>query len=317
MIAKVSEPRPTVSPSNNPILIAGPTGSGKSEFAVELALRVGGEILCADAFQIYRGLEILTAQPTPRQLAMVPHHLFGSFPLSKQADAASYAETLEHNCTVVAARGKTPILVGGTGLYLKAFTHGLDDVPPTNPRLRQELASLPLPELIARLTKHDPEAPAEIDCQNPRRVARALEIVESSGKPLRDFRSAWETPKRTYSGILLLREKDDLRERIRGNIERQFSRGVLEEIRALPDGIEQTAAGKAIGLRTIKRFLAGGLAEKECREAIFLDSWHYAKRQLTWFRKQKGYHALAIPPGASSGQLVEITLSLLREAPPG
>ena len=177
-----------------PVIVTGPTGVGKSSFAVTLAERLGGEIIGADAFQIYGGLPILTASPGPDLLSRVPHHLIGVIPPEETCDAARYAKSARQCIQEISGRGRVPILVGGSGLYLKALTHGLADLPPVDPVLRAEISALDPATALARLRENDPDAPAQIDAQNPVRVRRALEIVLSSGRPLAESRSTWTPP---------------------------------------------------------------------------------------------------------------------------
>ncbi len=182
-------------------------------------------------------------------------------------------------------RGKIPLLVGGSGLYIKALTHGLEETPPPNPALRAELSSLSPEELLRRLDAADPQARNFIDVQNSRRVFRALEIHLLTGRSLAELRQSWhsrETP--GFRGLLLIREKEELSQRIASTVDRMFARGVIEEIRRV-DNVGPTAR-MSIGLRDIQALLKGDTSHAECREAIILATRRYAKRQLTWFRNQ-------------------------------
>ena len=185
--------------------MTGPTGVGKSSLAVALAERLDGEILGADAFQIYAGLPVLTAQPPPEQLAAIPHHLVGFLDLSENFDAARYAKAAREALAAIQSRGKLPILVGGTGLYLKALTHGLAEMPPLDPKLRVRISSLTLEAAVAELGKADFEALGKIDLKNPVRVRRALEIVLQTGRPLADSRGAWSHDSQEFRGVVLVR----------------------------------------------------------------------------------------------------------------
>jgi len=271
--------------SNQPIIVAGPTGVGKTAFAAELACRFGGEILGADAFQVYAGLEILTAQPDAGMRARVPHHLIGFLPPSEPFDAARFAELAREKIAAISARGRRAIITGGSGLYLKALTHGLADLPPPDPALRAELSALSLEELQRRLDESDPAARNHLDLQNPRRVLRALEIHLLTGRSTADLRDEWKdksTP--GFHGFLLTRDRAELDARITGNVQAMFPSGVVAEVGRLTE-IGPTAA-RAIGLREIQALRRGELAERQCLEAITLATRRYAKRQLTWFRNQ-------------------------------
>ncbi len=271
--------------SNQPIIVAGPTGVGKSLFAVELANRLGGEILGTDAYQVYSGLEILTAQPEPALLQQVPHHLIGCLPPAEPFDAARFRRRAMETMEEIQSRGHLPILTGGSGLYVKALTHGLAELPPADPDLRAELSALSATELLRRLDELEPTAAQKLDRQNPRRVLRALEIRLQTDRPLAETLGQWEsrdTP--GYRGLLLVRERAELDQRIADNVQEMFRRGVVEEVRLLPE-IGPTAA-MTIGLRKIQAHLRGEISEEECIAAITLDTRRYAKRQLTWFRNQ-------------------------------
>jgi tRNA dimethylallyltransferase len=286
--------------SKFPILIAGPTGVGKSAFAVALAQRVGGEILCADAFQLYAGLAVLTAQPPVAEQRGVPHHLYGSVDPARNIDAALFLRLVEPLVQEILARDHFPLLVGGTGLYLKAFTHGLDEMPPVDAALRARLSSTPLPELQELLHAHDPEAARQTDLQNPRRVQRALEIVLTSGKPLSASRQAWQTaPRRFYRALYLQRSPEDLDHRIRRNVANILSSGAPDEVRTLDQRPLGETAVRAIGFTTIRRWQAGEITRPACEEQMFRQTRQYAKRQRTWFARQTDYHPVPLRPAAS------------------
>ena len=281
--------------NNSSILIAGPTGVGKSTFAVALAQRVGGEILCADAYQLYQGLPILTAQPSPDAYRTVPHHLYHHIDMRENCDVVQFLQMITPLLEDVQARGKIPILVGGTGLYMKAFTHGLDPLPTVDEPLRQELSQLPLIELQNRLRTLDAAAFHAIDILNPRRVIRAIEIVTTSGLPLAEFRSSWQKPaSRPHIGLYLQRSREDLHQRIAQNVHSLFAQNVVKEVRAaLAHGIGDTAS-RAIGFQQITSLLEGKCTEKSCQESILIATRQYAKRQSTWFRAQEDFLTLPL-----------------------
>ena len=269
--------------SNTPIVVAGPTGVGKSAFAVELATRFDGEILGGDAYQAYRGMEILTAQPDRALLATVPHHLIGFLSPTEPFDAARYASLARARISEILAREKVPIIAGGSGLYIKALTHGLAQMPPADPVLRAQFSQLSTRELRERLEIVDPRA--EVDMQNPRRLLRALEISLLTGRPASELRREWRTKTvPEFRGILLVRDRPELNARIAANVRAMFRRGVVAEVANLRQ-IGPTAA-MAIGLREIRALLRGEVTETECIEAVTLATRRYAKRQLTWFRNQ-------------------------------
>ena len=169
-------------------LILGPTAVGKSDIAAAVAERCGGEIVSADAFQVYAGLDLLTAKPTAEVRARVRHHLVGEIPLTQSWDVAQWLDAARSRIAEIHARGHVAIVAGGTGLYIRALTRGLADLPPASPELRAELEAQPLAELARRLAELDPEGASRIDLKNPRRVVRALEVCLLTQRPFSSFR---------------------------------------------------------------------------------------------------------------------------------
>ena len=282
-----------------PFFLVGPTAVGKTALAIELAEQFDAEIVNADAFQVYRGLDVLTAKPDAEAQRRVRHHLLSQISLFETMSAASFRELARAALSDVHSRKKNAIVVGGSGLYLKAITHGFDQVPPPDPKLREELNRLPQKELAERLQKLSPELAARTDLKNPRRVIRAIEIAASvipsrvvATDAVREPQSA---PAATATnGVLLLRDRDDLYQRINERVNAMFRDGVEEEVRALQD-IGQTAAS-ALGLKEIRALIAGEISREECIAKIQQATRRYAKRQLTWFRHQTTFSQLNLTP---------------------
>lgn len=289
--------------------MTGPTGVGKSAFAVALAEKIRGEIIGADAFQIYAGLPILTAQPGPELLSRVPHHLIGVLDIGDTCDAARYVRMAGDVIREIQSRGHIPVLTGGTGLYLKALTHGLAELPPPDAALREKISAMELPEAIARLREADLDAPEQIDCKNPVRVRRALEIVLSTGQPLALARTTWKSSGADFRGILLERERTDLRIRIAANVDALFDEGVIEEVRRAGDA--GPGASRAIGFREIQALIAGRMSHHECRNTIVTATRRYAKRQLTWCRHQFNFPVINLTATTSPDEPMETVLPLL------
>lgn len=277
--------------------IAGPTSVGKSELALEIAARVDGEIVGADAFQVYRGMELLTAQPSAAERERLPHHLIGTVDPLQPYSAGAYGEAARAVIREIRGRGKLPILVGGTGLYFRAAAGGFAPTPPPLPELRAELQGLGIDALLARLRKLDPNAHRLIDAANPRRIQRAIEICTATGRPLAEVRA--ESPPGTLpSGILLTRDRSELARRIEASIDGMFASGVVEEVRAL--GPVGPTAARAIGFREISDLLAGRISTQACRESMALRTRRYAKRQLTWFRGQTSFPCISLSEFSTS-----------------
>ena len=289
--------------------MTGPTGVGKTSFAAALAGRIGGEIIGADAFQIYEGLAVLTAQPDSSRRAEVPHHLVGFLDLRDNFDAARFVRAAGSAVDDIQSRGKTPVLVGGTGLYLKALTHGLADMPPVDPALRARISGLALPEAIDELRAADPAAPPRIDLRNPVRVRRALEIVLQTGRPLAESRGQWSRPNPGFRGLVLIRDREDLHARIRANVGAMLAGGAVDEVRRAAHA--GAGARRAIGFREIEGMLAGRVSESECRGAIETATRQYAKRQITWCRTQFDFPGLNLSAFSGPDDAVENALLLL------
>ena len=268
------------------LLLTGPTASGKSAVALALARITGGEIVCADAFQLYAGMPTLTAQPTAEHMAMAPHHLYGSVPLTEEMDAARFGRLAEACIVEIKARGRLPIITGGSGLYIKALTHGLSPLPPGDATLRAELDGLPPGELTARLLALDPEAGATVPLANPRYVQRALEIATLTGQPVAAQKTSFAAgPRPGIAGVYLHRDRGELYERINTRTHQMIAGGVLNEVRGLPSLLSITAQ-KTIGLRELQSVAAGTLSMEDAIVAIQQNTRRYAKRQGTWFRRE-------------------------------
>ncbi len=264
--------------------IVGPTAAGKSEIAAEVARRVAAEIVSADAFQIYRGLDLLTAKPDRATLAKAPHHLIGVMPLSERMDAEKFRAGAEK----IISRGTPVIVVGGTGLYVKALTHGLAELPGAHATLRVKLESATNAELFRSLQRLDPAGARTIDQHNRRRLVRAVEVCLLTGKPFSAQRT--QSQGENAEGIFLTRDREDLYQRIDQRVEEMFAAGVIEEVRAAKElGL---TAEKTLGLREIRALIAGEISQPECIAKIQQATRRYAKRQLTWFRRQTNFPSL-------------------------
>ena len=264
--------------------IVGPTATGKSELAADVAEKCDGEIVSADAFQIYRGLDMLTAKPGARLLAKAPHHLIGIVPATSEMNAEKFRVAALRAISEIHDRGNMAIVAGGSGLYIKAITHGLAPLPRADTKLREELHQLSLEQLNERLNKVDLETAKTIDKKNRRRVIRALEICLLTGRPASAQRAEWNFAEQMPGGVFVFRERADLYWRIDRRVDEMFRRGVVEEVRAL--GKLSATAARTLGLVQIRQLLAGEITRAECISAIQQATRRYAKRQLTWFRRQ-------------------------------
>jgi tRNA dimethylallyltransferase len=265
-------------------IIAGPTAVGKSALAVAIAERCGGEIVSADAFQVYQGLDLLTAKPSAELRARVPHHLIGEIPLAQSFDVAQFLRLAEARIHEIRQRHRVPIIVGGTGLYLRALTHGLADLPGSDATLRARLETQSDDELCRQLAELDPAGHAQIDRKNRRRVIRALEVCLLTQCPFSSFREQWEKTSVMADGVVLIRDRLELHERINRRTEAMFAAGVEEEIRHTEN--PGPTASQTLGWMEIRALLDGKMSRRDCIAAIQLATRRYAKRQMTWFRRE-------------------------------
>lgn len=280
-----------------PLYLAGPTGCGKTAVSLALArLAAPVEIVNADAYQIYRGLEILSAAPAPEEQAICPHHLFGTLDPGEENDAAEHARRTHATLATIPAE-TLPLVVGGSGLYLKAITHGLAPTPKGDPALRAELDTEPLETLVGRYSELDPAGAAATNLLNRRYVTRNLEICLLTGRPASELKSAWAESAPKIRAIYLQRERSDLDARIARRTATMFEAGVVEEVGRLRN-LSPTAA-KAIGIREIEALRRGEIDEAACREAIRLATRQYAKRQENWFRRENAFIPLPLPADES------------------
>jgi len=294
----------------SPIFIVGPTAVGKSELALALAERIGGEIISVDSMQVYRGLNIGTAKPTTADRARVPHHLIDICDLQEKFDAAQFVQLAQRAVAEIRSRQGRPIFCGGTGLYFKAFLAGLGEAPATLASLRAELEATPLDKLLAELQIRDPATYGVIDRQNPRRIVRAIEVIRLTGKPFSAQRADWGVSASvvaTPNFFLIQRPGPELHARINGRVEEMFRRGLVTETQQLlARGLtENRTAMQAIGYRQVVEHLRGERGLDETVELVKSRTRQFAKRQMTWFRR----HARAQSIGLKSGDLSDAAVA--------
>jgi tRNA dimethylallyltransferase len=279
------------------IAVVGATAAGKSDLAVELALRLGGEAVNADSMQLYRGMDIGTAKLTPAEMRGVPHHLLDVWDVTETASVAEYQRLSADAIAGIRARGRVPVLVGGSGLYVRAALDRME-FPGTDPsvraRLEAELERDGSAALHARLRERDPAAAEAILPSNGRRIVRALEVIEISGRPFTATlpEHAYRYGSVVQVGLSVPRERLD--ERIALRVERMWDAGLVDEVRALEkrglrDGL---TAGRALGYAQVLRFLAGEWTEERAKEETVRTTRRFARRQESWFRRDPRVHWL-------------------------
>jgi tRNA dimethylallyltransferase len=281
------------------LVLAGPTGSGKSELAVRVAERIGGEIVNADSMQLYRGMDIGTAKPSAEELARVPHHLLDLVSPEQNFTASDFRREAAAAIADIERRGKKAILVGGTGLYIRALLEGLVDSPTGDPELRLQFAELTGEELSQRLFLVDPETASRLHPNDRVRLIRALEVFSQTGRPISAFRSDHAFSGAYYDclKIAIKVERPELYLRLDGRVERMLQDGLVDEVRSLlASGYSrELKAMRSIGYKEISSYLAGEIALDEAVTLIKRDTRRYAKRQMTWFSRDPEIYWLEYP----------------------
>ncbi|WP_421360916.1 tRNA (adenosine(37)-N6)-dimethylallyltransferase MiaA [Agrobacterium rosae] len=279
------------------ILITGPTASGKSALALRLAREKNGVVINADSMQVYDTLRVLTARPSSEEMEDVPHHLYGHIPASKLYSTGEWLREITTLLDALRGGGRLPVVVGGTGLYFKALTGGLSDMPEIPPEIRENYRRRLVEEgpagLHDELSTRDPQIASNLRPTDGQRIVRALEVLEATGKSLRTFQGASGPviidPARAQK-FVVLPERAVLHDRINRRFAGMMQSGAVEEVQALLalDISPDATAMKAIGVSQIAEMLAGRMTEAEVIEKAAAATRQYAKRQMTWFRNQMG-----------------------------
>ena len=268
------------------ILVLGPTASGKSALAVALAERLGGEVVSADAFAVYRGMDVGTAKPDLATRARVPHHLIDVLEPGEGCDASRWVALAEAAIADIAARGRLPVVAGGTPLYTKLLVEGISAGPPRDEALRAELSTSDPAMLWAELLRVDPTYAARRHPNDLRRIVRALEVFRLTGKPYSSFHTT-DGGRRADLRALQLGlqwDKSVLQARISERTRTMFAAGLIDEVRALRDRLSPEAR-QAVGYKEVIEHLDGRLPLDGCIAAVELGTRHLAKHQLTWYRR--------------------------------
>jgi tRNA dimethylallyltransferase len=290
-----------------PVYICGPTAVGKSAVAMELARRLGGEIISVDSMQVYCGMDIGTAKPSHAERAEITHHLIDVATLVENFDAARFVELARKAQSEIQARGKLPIFCGGTGLYFNALLKGLGDAPPSDASIRAELEATPLHLLLQELKQRDPNTWEAIDRNNGRRVIRALEVIRITGKPFSNQRAEWKSapPAARIFGIAM--DRDALAARIDSRVDRMFAAGLVEETKALVEqGLrENRTALQALGYKQTLDLLDGKSSLPETIDLVKLRTRQFEKRQRTWFKGQLLCHWIDVAPAQPATEIAE------------
>ncbi|MFN3312871.1 MAG: tRNA (adenosine(37)-N6)-dimethylallyltransferase MiaA [Hyphomonas sp.] len=277
------------------ILIHGPTASGKSALATELARRLGGEVINADSMQVYRDLQVISARPTLDEMAGVPHHLFGFVDAGARFSTGEWLEAARAEILRLQRLNKPAVIVGGTGLYLLALTQGLSDIPPVPEEIRAEVRAISETEgaegLRRRLMPHDPDLAERLGSGDRQRLARAYEVWLATGRPLSDFQTERQPAvlkDGEWMGIALTPPRAALYRKIDRRFEGMLMQGAMAEARALVarNLDPELPCMKALGMPSLAAFVRGEISAEEAAESAKRDSRRYAKRQFTWIGRQ-------------------------------
>jgi tRNA dimethylallyltransferase len=286
-----------------PVLaVVGPTAAGKTALAMALAPRLGAEIVSADAMLVYRGMDVGTAKPAPAELAAVPHHLVDLVDPGEEFSVARFQPLARAAVADVLARGRVPLLVGGSGLYFHAVVDQFD-FPPTDPavraRLDEQAAAVGAPAMYERLRAADPAAAARMRPGNLRRIVRALEVLELTGRPFSSFRGAMDQPCSIYrlQVVGLDPGRAELDRRIGRRVQAMAAAGLVEEVRALARRPLSRTARQALGYKELLDALAAGTPVDAALELLERRTRRYARRQLAWFRRDPRIRWSRLAPG--------------------
>ncbi|HVW73922.1 MAG TPA: tRNA (adenosine(37)-N6)-dimethylallyltransferase MiaA [Rhizomicrobium sp.] len=288
------------------VLIAGPTASGKSAAALELAENIGGVVINADSMQVYREAPILTAQPSAQDQARVPHLLYGHVGVREVYSVGRWRDDVVKALVQARAMGRVPIFVGGTGLYFMALTDGLAPVPPTPDEVRDAaralLDDIGVEALHARLAERDPLTASKLRPSDPQRVLRAYEVFESTGRPLAEWQETPAAPvlkDARLAAFVLDPPRDVRRARIGQRFVAMLDAGGLEEARALEGLDPGLPAAKLLGLRPLQALAQGTLTRGEALDGAITATRQFAKRQMTWFRHRMAHYIWYDPCGSN------------------
>ena len=280
-------------PKDKIIFLVGPTASGKSETAVYLAKKIGAEIISCDSMQVYRGMDILSSKPSAALRKAAPHHLLDIVSAQSEYNVSRFRKEALKKIREILKKGKLPFLVGGTGLYMTILIDGIFDEKPADKAIRERLykqvEKFGSEFIYKKLEKIDPQAAAKIHPHDAKRIIRALEVFQTTGKPISLLQKQRKGLAQDYEVKIfcLNLPRQKLYQRIEKRVEQMFKQGLIKEVKKLLKLKLSRTAGFAIGIKELKGYFDGEYDLERAEELMKLNTCHYAKRQLTWFRKDK------------------------------
>ena len=298
---------------NKIIVVSGPTASGKTALAVELAKKYGGEVISADSMQIYTDMDVASAKATVEEQQGIPHHMMDFLDPSESFSVADWVKMAGKCAKDIISRGKIPVICGGTGLYISSFVDNLQfDNSECDYEFRDEMRKFAeengAEALLEKLREVDPETASELHANNVSRVIRALEVYKTTGHTIAEAKRASRNAPSPYEFILLtldFEQREQLHERINRRVELMLQNGLVQEARTCFDQPERPTAAQAIGCKELYPYFRGERTLEECVEELKLRTRQYAKRQLTWFRRDSRFHRIVICPGDGLAEAVE------------
>lgn len=298
---------------NKIIVVSGPTASGKTALAVELAKKYGGEVISADSMQIYTDMDVASAKATVEEQQGIPHHMMDFLDPSESFSVADWVKMAGECAEDIISRGKIPVICGGTGLYISSFVDNLQfDDSECDYGFRDEMRKFAeengAEALLEKLREVDPETASELHANNVSRVIRALEVYKTTGHTIAEAKRASRNAPSPYEFILLtldFEQREQLHERINRRVELMLQNGLVQEARMCFDQPERPTAAQAIGCKELYPYFRGERTLEECVEELKLRTRQYAKRQLTWFRRDRRFHRIVICPGDGLAEAVE------------
>lgn len=303
------------------LAVVGPTASGKTALGVGLCRALNGEVISCDSMQIYRGMTIATAAPTPEETGEIPHHLVGFVDPGEDFSAARYCELAKKTADDILSRGKLPVIVGGTGLYFNAFSQNVTFPEECgDPEIRAVLNKRAVEEggevLLKELFEIDPDTAGKLHVNDTVRIVRALEVYYGTGRTISEARRLSHAEEPEFSPVVIgldARDRSFLYDRINRRVDMMMENGLLEEAKAFFESDRGHTAVQAIGYKELKPYLDGEAGLEECVERLKQSTRRYAKRQLTWFRKTENIRFLMIDDYASFEDLLKEALQIAKE----
>ncbi|SNZ09953.1 tRNA dimethylallyltransferase [Persephonella hydrogeniphila] len=272
------------------LVITGTTATGKTELSIQLAERLNGEIISADSMMVYRYMDIGTAKPTEEERRGIPHYLIDVVNPDEEFSVKDFLEMADRKIREISLKGKVPIVVGGTWLYIQALLYGLTDAPPTDWKLRKKLYEKDNKELYRLLENIDPEYSSKIHINDKKRIVRALEVYYIAGIPFSDYHKKHQFREKRYnfSGFVLHRPKDEIMHRVEQRVDDMLKKGLVDEVKKLLDmGYEKSLTAKqAIGYKELIPYMKGKISLNQARDAIIKNTKNFAKRQIRTFRSK-------------------------------